>query len=222
MSTDRLVEDLARNVSPVAPLPRIRTVLFGVLAVWALAFGAVMWLGSGAVDPDGAVPHGDPRFLLVGLGFGVFAVGATLRALAGAIPGREPTAGAGVRVAAIGAAVIALAFLWVFVGGGSALGDLGGSMLCMGHAVMLALLPLVAVSLFLARAYVRNPAVAAAFAATGTIGLGALAVHVSCHGGGWLHVLLGHAFAPFAVGCLLAIPLGLALRLWSRREGAAG
>jgi len=220
-STERLVEDLARDVAPVSPLPRLRTVLLAVLGVWAIAFGAMRVLGSGASAPAGAVPHGDPRFLMIGVGVGIFAVGAMLRALAGAIPGREPAARAGARVAAIGAAAVALACVWALVGGlaGANL-DLSGSLMCMGHAVMLALLPMIGVSLFLALAYARRPQVAAIFAATGTIALGVLAVHLSCRAGGWFHILLGHAFVPYAVGCALAIPIGIVLRERSRRVGA--
>jgi len=218
ISTERLVEELARSVAPVSPLPRLRTVLLAVLGLWAIAFGVMRVTGSGASAPAGAVPHGDPRFLMIGVGVGIFAVGAMLRALAGSIPGREPAARAGARMAAIGAAVVALACTWSLVVGleRGAL-DVGGSLMCMGHAVMLALLPMIGVSLFLARAYARRPQVAAIFAATGTIGLGVLAVHVSCHASGWLHILLGHAFAPFAVGCALAVPIGFALRTRNRR-----
>jgi len=218
ISTEQLVEDLARGVAPVSPLPRLRTVLLAVFGVWALAFAAMLLFGSGSAIPDGAVPHADPRFLAIGIGVGIFAVGAMLRALAGAVPGRETAARAGARVAATGLCLLALASVWVLVGGleGGDL-DLGGSLMCMGHAVMLALLPLVGVSLFLVRAYARKPLLAAAFAATGTIGLGALAVHVSCHAGSWLHILLGHAFAPFAVGCALAVPIGFVLRTRNRR-----
>ena len=220
-STERLVEDLARDVAPVSPMPRLRTVLLAVLGVWAIAFGAMWLLGSGASAPANAVPRGDPRFLMLGVGVGVFSVGAMLRALAGAIPGREPTARAGARVAAIGAAAALLACVWALVGGLERDDlDLGGSLMCMGHAVMLASLPMIGVSLFLARAYVRRPLVAAIFAATGTVALGVLAVHLSCHASDWLHILLGHAFAPFAVGCALAVPIGFVLRTRSRRGGA--
>lgn len=221
ISTERLVEDLARDVAPVSPLPKLRSALLAVLGVWAVAFAAMLLLGSGGAIPEGAVPHGDPRFLTIGIGVGIFAVGAVLRALAGAIPGRETAARAGARVAATGLTLLALGCGWVLVTGlESGDPDLGGSLMCMGHAVMLALLPMVGVSLFLVRAYARQPLLAAVFAATGTIALGALAVHVSCHTGGWLHILLGHAFAPFAVGCVLAIPIGFVLRTRFRRGSA--
>ncbi len=218
ISTERLVEDLARDVAPVSPLPRLRMVLLAVFGVWAIAFGAMLLLGSGVTAPADAVPHGDLRFLMIGVGAGIFAVGAMLRALAGAIPGREPAARAGVSLAAIGAAVVALGGVWALAAGlerGNF--DLGGSLMCMGHAALLALLPMIGVSIFLARAYARRPQVAAIFAATGTMALGVLAVHLSCHAGGWLHILLGHAFAPFAVGCALAVPIGFVLRTWNRR-----
>jgi len=218
ISSEQLVEELARGVAPVSPLPRLRTVLLAVLGVWAVAFAAMLLLGSGAAIPDGAVSHGDLRFLAIGIGVGVFAVGAMLRALAGAVPGREAAARAGARVAATGLGLLVLACVWVLVAGleGGDL-DLGGSLMCMGHAVMLALLPMIGMSLFLVRAYARRPLLAAVFAATGAIALGVLAVHVSCHAGGWLHILLGHAFAPFAVGCVLAVPIGFVLRTRNRR-----
>lgn len=220
--TERLVEELARDLAPVSPLPRLRTALVGVLGVWVIAFAAMVLFGSGGSAPAGMVSHADPRFLLMGAGFGVFAVGAMLRALAGAVPGREPTARIGARVSAFGLAAVACAGVWALLGGAAARGevDLGGSLVCMSHAVMLGLLPMVGVALFLARAYVREPIVAAVFAATGTIALGVVAVHVSCQTGGWIHVVLGHAFAPFAVGCVLAVPIGLGLRAWARRTGA--
>jgi hypothetical protein len=220
ISTERLVEDLARDVAPVSPLPRLRTVLLAVFGVWALAFGAMRLFGSGIAVPAAAVSHADPRFLMIAVGVGIFAVGAVLRALAGAIPGREPAARAGLRVAAIGAAAVVFGCVWALVAGlerGNL--DLGGSLMCMGHAVILAVLPMVGVSLFLVRAYAHQPRLAAIFAATGTIALGVLAVHLSCHASGWLHILLGHAFAPFAVGCVLAVPIGFVLRTRSQSGG---
>ncbi len=42
ISTERLVEDLARDVAPVSPLPKLRSVLLGVLGVWAVAFAAML------------------------------------------------------------------------------------------------------------------------------------------------------------------------------------
>jgi len=170
MSTERLVEELARDVAPVSRVPRLRTALLAVFGIWALAFGAMRLLGSGAAAPAGAVSHGDPRYLTIAVGVGILAVGAVLRALAGAIPGREPIARVGTGVAAIGAAALALGCIWALVGG-EARGefDLGGSLLCMVHAVMLALLPMIGVSLFLARAYARRPQLAAIFATTGVV-----------------------------------------------------
>lgn len=220
--TDRFVRELAQDVAPVSTIPRLRTALVCVLGVWVIAFVAMVLLGSGGAAPEGAISHVDPRFLLMGAGFGVFAVGAMLRALAGAVPGRESTARIGVRVSSVGLAAVAIAGVWALLAGPAARGevDLGGCLVCMSHAVMLGLLPMIVVGLFLVRAYVREPILAAVFAATGTIALGAVAVHLSCQAGGWLHIVLGHAFAPFAVGCVLAVPIGLGLRAWLQRGAA--
>lgn len=218
-STEDFVRDLARDVPPAPPVPSLRVAFFAIVVVWTIAFAGMLVFGASTSDPTGGVPRSDPRFLLILVGLGAFAAGATVRALAGAIPGREPTAKAATGVALIGAGLVGVGGVWALVAGRPPGGDmdLGGSLMCMSHAAVLGLLPMLVASAFLARAFARKPLVAALFAATGTIAFGALAVHIVCRVGGTFHILLGHAIGPFVLGCTLAIPIGLAVRYWSRR-----
>jgi hypothetical protein len=218
-STEQLVHDLARDVPPVRPILPLRAVLAGVVAVWAIAV-ALMWiLGAPSDDFVRGIRWGDPAFVAILVGLVFLAVGATLAALAGAVPGRENVARTSRGAALLGIALAAGGGLWAVFGAAAPGGvsDLVGCLACIGRAGALALLPVLAASLFLARGFVRHPILGAGFAVTGTVALGGLVTHIGCRVGGALHMLLGHALAPLILGLALAIPIGLLVRHWSQR-----
>jgi hypothetical protein len=218
-STEQLVHELAQDVPPVRPIPCLRRVMAAVVIAWVIAV-ALMWLLSG-LPPDllRSAPWGDPKFTAVLVGLGCMALGATLAALAAAVPGRDDVATASGGVALLGVALAAGGGLWALVGTTASPGEMGltSGLSCMGRACGLALLPVLVASLFLARGFAHRPLLSAGFAVAGSVALGALVVHASCRMGGALHVLLGHALAPLLLGFVLAIPIGLLVRHWNRR-----
>jgi hypothetical protein len=218
-TTEQLVRDLALDVPPVRPIPRVRSVAAGVLAMWLLAWALTWILGPPSVDFVRDIAWGDPRFVAVFAGLLLLALGATLAALAGAVPGRERFARTSGGAALLGIALAATGGLWAVAGAASPRGalDVAGCLACIGHSGALALLPAAAASLFLARGFAHHPLLGAGFAVAGTVALGSLVVHVSCRVGGALHMLVGHALAPAFLGFALAIPVGLLVRHWSRR-----
>ena len=217
-STEQLIHDLAQDVPPVRRIPALRAVMTAVVAGWAIAV-AVTWIsGMPLIDFVRSIPWGDPEFASVLAGLALIAVGATLAALATAVPGREKVATASGGAALLGAVLALGGGLWaVFSAPPRGAADLTGCLMCMSHAAALALLPGLVASLFLVWAYARQPLVGAGFAAAGTVALGGLVVHISCRGGGALHMLLGHALAPVFLGFALAVPIGLLVRYWGQR-----
>jgi hypothetical protein len=217
-STEQLIHDLVEEVPPVRRIPALRSVMMGVVAVWAIAV-ALMWIfGMPLLDFVRDIPWGDPKFVSVLVGLSLIAVGATLAALATAVPGRENVASAGGGAALLGIAIAAGVGLWTAFGAvpwGAE--DLSGCVACMNRAGALALLPVFVASLFLARGFARHPILGAGSAVAGAVALGGIVVHISCRAGGALHLLLGHALAPLFLGFALAVPIGLLVRHWSRR-----
>ena len=217
-STEQLIHDLAQDVPSVRRIPALRAVMTAVVAVWVIAVAGMWIFGSPLLDLIRSIPWRDPKFASVLVGLSLIAVGATSAALATAVPGRERVASASGGAALLGVVLALGGGLWaVFGAAPRGAADLSGCLVCMSHAGALALLPGLVASLFLARAYARRPLLGAGFAVAGTVALGALVVHISCRGGGALHMLLGHALAPVFLGFALAVPIGLLVRYWSQR-----
>lgn len=215
--TEPMLRELASDLKPVRPIPRLRTVAVAVLAVWLLAV-VVDWILGGAPPRVGAGgPWSGAGFLGVLAGLAVTAAGATLTALAGAVPGREGEARVGLRLAVLGLLLAAGGGVWaVSTAGDPAVGDpLGTGLSCLRHAALMGIPPALVTSVFLARALARRPRLGAACALAGGVALGALVVHTGCTHEGALHMLLGHALAPFAVALLLAFPLAAVVRRWN-------
>ncbi len=217
-SSESLIEGLARELEPVRPIPRLRTVALSVLGVFAAVLGVYALLGG--VLPLGAsgVPWSDPVFLCVLAGLASTAGGGILAALAGAVPDREAEARRGRLVLAVGVLLVAAGALAGLLRADAlepAL-PIASSLQCGGRATVLGLVPALVVCVFLARAYERRPLLGAGAAALGALALGAVAVHTTCSGGGPLHLLIGHGLTPFAAALVLALPLSLLVR---RRGG---
>jgi len=218
-STEQLLRELAGDASPVRRIPPLRAAAAGVLAAWAIAVVALWALRSSATPLLRDIPWADAFYVSVLLGLAALASGATVSALAGAVPGRERACEAGGGVALCGMALAVGAGLWAVLATGSrGIAELASSGACIGHAAALAVLPALVAAQFVARGSLRHPVRVAALGVTGAVALGGLLVHASCRGGGALHMLVGHALAPVLLGLLLAAPVGLSIRWWSRRR----
>jgi hypothetical protein len=218
--TESLLRELPRNLEPVRPMPRLRTLVVAAVAAFALTLAIDGLLGHPLPLVAGGVAWADGGFLTLLAGLLLTAAGAILAALAGAVPGRERAAAAGWRVAVAGVAVAASAGCWALLGfaGADSEGALDLGFECAGRASLLGVVPALVLCVFLARAFERRPLLGAGAAAVGALALGAAAVHASCANGGVLHMLLGHWLTPFAAALLLAAPLSLGVSRLSRRS----
>jgi len=216
-TTERLLHELTEDLAPVRPIPRLRAGAAAVFGVWAGAVLLAWFLGVVPRDAFEAIRSSSPSYLIVFAGLALMAVGATLAAMAGAVPGREEaTRGSGL-LACAGVGLAAGGGLWAVVAAGAD-NSAAGAIMCLSEAGTLAFLPVLVASLFLARGVAHRPRLGAGLAVCGSVALGALVIHASCRIGGGLHVLLGHALAPLFLGFGLAIPLAALVRHWGRRE----
>ena len=221
--TEDRIRELARDLAPVKPIPRLRVVGAVVLVTWALAFVADELLGGRALRPAADPAWASPSYLAALLGIALAALGATGAALASAVPGREGTARIGLRVTALGLA-LALAgwILGVSGGAGDHAGESAGAVLsCAGRALALGVVPALLACGFAARAALRRPVLAAGMALAGGVALGAVAVHASCPSNSPLHQLVAHTLAPVAAAALFTAPLAALLSHWGRRARAS-
>jgi len=217
-STEDLVQQLVRNLSPVKPIARLRVAAAGVVALWVAAVVATAWM-TGAWPRFGDTEFWlDPVAITILLGLGCVAAAAVVAALASAIPGRERLA----QASGIGAGLAAIWLigcgLWA-VGGNateSAGGLFAGCASCLVHALVLAIPAALAASYYLSRGAPKHRRFASGVAAAGAAGLGALAVHATCSMAGGFHLLLGHCLTPMIAGLVFALPLAWLIQRWSQ------
>lgn len=232
--TEALVEQLARGLAPVRPVPRLRTAVLAGLAVGALA-GAIPVQAKGLRLPLLEVVLREPAFAPVALGLALLAPAALVAGLARAFPGRD--------VAAVGAWRLALLGLAVALGGGAVALAWQGALatpfweaapsgrrdwLCFAQGTLLAL-PAAGLAVWLLRrgtpfagaSGTLRELASPAWVALGAVATGALATHLTCRASGARHVLLAHAAAPLAGAALLA-PLGWAWLRHRRSAAASG
>ncbi|HKJ25116.1 MAG TPA: NrsF family protein [Myxococcota bacterium] len=211
--TADFVRELARDVTPVERLARLRGGVLRVLAPWGvLALGALALKGVSATFADPA--RWASGFGAVLAGLSLVGVGGVVAALATAVPGREATARAASALVALG--------LLVSVGLGGFLlhGDpataspasVGSDLRCLVLAFAIALLPMAGALLYVARAAPAHPAVALATVGAGCVALGALTAQIGCTDPAFRHVLVSHALAPAIGAAVLFAPLRLAFR----------
>lgn len=204
-STESLLTELARELRPVRPIPRLGVAALAVLAAWAVAVG-LSW-GLGGVRPRLAEPGGlaDPVFASIFAALGIAALGGVIGGLARAVPGRESLARVGMAALALGftGVVIAAAFGSFPIEAGAAPSP-SRTLGCVVHSLLLGVAPALLGFAWLARAFEPRPVLGAGVAGLAAAALGAFAVHASCITGNGLHMLVGHGLGPAAVAALIA------------------
>lgn len=212
-STDELVSELARDLTPVRRLPSLRAAAAGIGLAFAAAVALAAWAGGPKLGASISARWNDPASLALWIGLAAAAVGALTAALAGSVPGRDAAAGVGRGLAALGGAWAAGAGVWVVSQAGAApMVPWGASVPCIASALWFGLGPVLIVGGFVARGVTPSPALGAAAATLGSAALGAAAVHASCGVADGGHVFVAHLAAPVGVGLLLAPVLAARLR----------
>lgn len=217
-ATESLLRDLSHGLEPVRPIPRLRTQVLRLLALFAAVVGMHALLGGPLPLRVAGVPWSDPVFAIVLVGLVLTAAGAVVAALCGAVPGREREARAGRAVAVCGALLASAGGLWGLTGAPLEAFPFRDSAPCIGRASVLAIVPALFLCVALIGAFERRPLVGCAFASVGAVTLSAVLVHTTCPHGGAAHILLGHWAAPFTVALVLALPLSLLVRAATRRS----
>ena len=185
--------------------------LAALLGVWLLA--SLLGLALRGVRPDlGTGPFGSDGLALAALG--LLGLGGLTASAALSLPGRDRLAGAGQKVAFLGAALALGCATWLLLGAPTADLAVGATahLACLAVACAVGLAPALAVVSFARRAAPFRPVALALLAAAGATALGTIAAHTSCPYGGPEHLALGHIAAPFAGVLLMTLPLVAALR----------
>lgn len=215
--TEERIEALVRELEPVRPIPRLRSVLALAAVLVPLAvFVLTLFGGKGLRGPVAGATL--PVFVGILVGLLLVAGGALAAALARAVPGRER---AGRRSAVVAVAGGVITFVASGTGvllagrGGVGLGECGG---CIVHSVGLGVLPFVVVLGFVLRAFAERLGPAVLLGVLGGVALGSAAVHLTCGSDQPMHWLLGHALGPIVLGLILAGPALILLH----RPGAGG
>jgi hypothetical protein len=185
----------------------------GVIALWlAVAAIGLTLLGLRPDLADAMI--GVRGVAVVFAGLGLAGLGGVVAALAMGVPGRE--------VLARAALVLAILGMLIAVGVGTLLFavspvadtrvSLRADLACLTVAILVGLLPAVAVVWFAGRALPFRPVIAVLAAAAGTAALGAITAEASCPHSEMRHLLVAHALAPVVGVLLLTLPLLVALR----------
>jgi len=208
--TRQLIDQLAADAAPVAPLPRLRTSVAWLVGLGlVIASSAVALLGNASTER-----LSDATFPAVLAGLACVAVGGCLAGLASAVPGRDAARRSGLALAAAGA-VAALGSVLLALPGhaGPGQGFYVEAAYCVGSGVSFSLVP-VALAVWLARrAWVLSPWLTTAMLLLGTTAGGAVAVQLICPLSDPWHVLLGHDGVPL-IATAIAAPL---VAPWVRR-----
>jgi len=218
--TRALAEGLSREVEPVRRIPRLRSVLGGVVALAGVAAGWTL-LRSGGVRSDlVAILSQYPGFAAIGVGLVAMGVGGSIAAVAASVPGRDALERFGMALLVVGAFVGFLAAPgWILLhSAGVSLWPGRDEFMCLQGAIWVALLPCVAVLGFVFWAAPRRPVWAGLFGVAGAVALGAITMHASCPNDGAAHWIMGHALAPLMGALAAVLPLVLLSRWWTSRR----
>ena len=214
---EELIRELARDLDPVRPIPRIRTVTAGVVALWFAV--AALGLAALGLRPDLSEAIIETRGVaVVFAGLGLVGLGGVVAALALGVPGRESLARGAAALAILGM-VVAAGVGTLLVAASPARGLpvlLRGDLACLSLAIAVGLLPALGVVWFAGRASPYRPMIMVLAAAAGVAALGAIAAELSCPHSDMRHLLVAHALAPAAGVLLLTLPLLVALKRMGR------
>lgn len=216
--SEELIQELARDLEPVKPIPRLRFAIAALLVLWA-AVGA---LALFALGPRPHLLGALTAWRGVGwvfVGLGLAGVGGLAAALALAVPGREAAARAGLALALLGLG-LAGGLGGFFLSHGGSLGPrapVAVDFHCLAAACLIGLAPALGIVAFAARAAPFRPRLLAAVAAAGAAALGALVAEAACPYTDLTHVLVAHVLAPAVGAVLLTLPLLRILRGLSRQ-----
>jgi hypothetical protein len=218
--TRDLIRELARDLTPVKPLPRLRLVVGAVLGLWlAIGVACVAWEG---LAPSFWLTLAMP--LSAGgifLGLLVAGVGGMLASLALALPGRERLARAGLALGAAGLAIAAGVGIALVARSPLAAWRLpaGHDLSCLATALAVGVAPALALGWFAGRAAPFRPLAIALAAAAGAAALGGSVAQAVCPADEAMHLLLAHALAPAVGAFALTLPLLVAIRRAERARG---
>jgi len=217
--TEDRIRELARDLEPVKPIPRLRTVGIGLLVSWGVALVVDVWVGGPMPRSPGDPVFTTPSYLAALAGAVLVAYGATSAALASTVPGRAAAVRLGLRLTLAG---VLLAFAgWAFGVTREPVdhyGDeLGTIFACGVRSIAIGLVPALLCTAFALHAVLRGALATAALVLAGGAGLGAVAVQMSCASTAPLHQLLAHSLSPLFAVVVLTAPLALLMARFARR-----
>ena len=213
-SHDLIDELVARlePVRPIAPIGRRLALLLAVPLPVALVAFAVYGLPQGRGGLLGDLP-----FTGVLVGLALAALGACTSALASVVPGRETLQRVAGGLALLGLAMaVGVGAVRTPWGQAAHAGALTQSLVCIGHGVLFAGLPILAALLLAARGWSGRPGVTVVSVLVGGGAAGALIVHLICPATSAFHVLCAHTSTPLLLAAGLGALLAPAMRRWAR------
>jgi hypothetical protein len=208
-----LIRELARDLEPVRPIPRIRTVVAAVTAAWfAVTAVGLAVLGLRPDLVEATMSSGGVAAVLIGLLVAGF--GSVVAALAMGVPGREWLTRSALAASVLGmAAAVGFGVMLVATTPPAAGGvPFRGDLTCLTVAMLTGLLPAAGMIWFAGRSEPLRPALLVLAAAVGAAALGALTAYVSCAHCDMRHFLVAHALAPAFGALVLTLPLLAALK----------
>lgn len=218
-TVEEQIRELSRDLAPVRPIPPLRWVLGGAVALGLVAPFAAHWLLGGPGVRPGGIAVASLPYLATLAGLALVAFGALGAALAVAVPGREAAARLAARMAIAAAAIAVVGGLWGIVAADGLAGErITDCLSCIGRSLALGSGPVLLVCAFVVYAAVRRPGTGTAWALAGGVALGAAAVHATCPSESPLHWLVAHTLAPAAAILLLTAPLATLLARRVRRD----
>lgn len=219
-STRELIRELAGDLTPVKPLPRLRFVALAVGSLW-------LAIGLAGIALKGLAPTFFETLEMPVSAGGIFCgllvagLGGVLAALALGVPGRERLARAGFAVG--GAGMLVAASIGAALLGRSPLVEWrlpdAHDLPCLLTALGVGLLPALAIAWFGGRAATLRPLTVALAAAAGAAALGGSVAQATCAASDPLHLVFGHVLAPAFGAFVLALPLLVAMRRSERSQG---
>lgn len=213
-ASERLIQDLARDVQPVIRVPRLRVVGGLVALVGAAAVALTVLASEGLRENLGSLLRTTPGFTATLAGLVLGALGGVAAALGASIPGRAGVERGGLTLLAVAAllALVAgpLLLLWQASGASP---PFARDLDCLRGAWLTGFAPAAVVAWFVVRAAPHRPGLALGLGIAGAVALGALVRATTCPFAGTRHLLLGHAMAP-----LLAAVVVAPILVWLRRR----